>query len=301
MKACLSDHQEGKYLTLWRHVSQIIRKENSWLYGSKSLRSSGKKIFYSMEASLNHIPGSLLGDQSEAMSWEQYWYWCNRKTIPDEATWSEPTQWRWPLSTLYHWGPGPCLNIKTGFPGMGIPMLKIRWSLDRLIFNMGIPILVRQHLYFEMAPWFNLSIRGFFPYIGIPKIKIRWSKHYPIFIMGTISLQYSTVLPMRSEDLVKLVNVSWVHTLIWNPTNFKPSFWWVRARKTYSSALAMELHLSCTNLMIYPFREISLTLEKRNKWQLPWHNPPLVHQQMCSHDEPHLSDQLANWMLMWLW
>ena len=32
--------------------------------------------------------------------------------------------------------------IKTIFPGMGIPMLKIRWSRDHLIFNMGIPILV---------------------------------------------------------------------------------------------------------------------------------------------------------------
>ena len=36
---------------------------------------------------------------------------------------------------------GPRLNIKTVFPGMGIPMLKIRWSGDRFIFNMGIPIL----------------------------------------------------------------------------------------------------------------------------------------------------------------
>ena len=35
---------------------------------------------------------------------------------------------------------------------MGIPMLKIRWSQNRLIFNMGIPILVRQHLYIERAP-----------------------------------------------------------------------------------------------------------------------------------------------------
>ena len=31
-------------------------------------------------------------------------------------------------------------------------MLKIRRSRDRLIFNMGIPILVRRHLYSEMAP-----------------------------------------------------------------------------------------------------------------------------------------------------
>ena len=30
-------------------------------------------------------------------------------------------------------------------------MLKIRWSWDRLIFNMAIPILVRRHLYIETA------------------------------------------------------------------------------------------------------------------------------------------------------
>ena len=38
---------------------------------------------------------------------------------------------------------------------MGIPMLKIRRSRDRLIFNMGIPTLVRRHLYIETAPWFQ--------------------------------------------------------------------------------------------------------------------------------------------------
>ena len=35
---------------------------------------------------------------------------------------------------------------------MGVPMLKIRRSWDRLIFNMRIPILVRCHLYIEMVP-----------------------------------------------------------------------------------------------------------------------------------------------------
>ena len=38
--------------------------------------------------------------------------------------------------------------------GMGISMLKIRQSWDRLIFNIGIPIMVKQHLYIEMVPWF---------------------------------------------------------------------------------------------------------------------------------------------------
>ena len=55
--------------------------------------------------------------------------------------------------------PGPSLNIKTVFPGYGIPMLKIRRSQDRLIFNMGIPILVRRHLYIDTAPWIQ-SVPG---------------------------------------------------------------------------------------------------------------------------------------------
>ena len=38
------------------------------------------------------------------------------------------------------------------FPDMGIPMLKIRRSRDRLIFDMGILILIRRHLYIEKAP-----------------------------------------------------------------------------------------------------------------------------------------------------
>ena len=47
--------------------------------------------------------------------------------------------------------PGSCLNMRPSFPGMGIPMLKIRRSWDRLIFNMGIPIWVRRHLYIKTA------------------------------------------------------------------------------------------------------------------------------------------------------
>ena len=47
---------------------------------------------------------------------------------------------------------GPPLNIKTIFPGIGIPMLKIRGSKDHLIFNTGIPLPVRQYCYIEMAP-----------------------------------------------------------------------------------------------------------------------------------------------------
>ena len=36
---------------------------------------------------------------------------------------------------------------------MGIPRLRIRRSRDRLIFNIGILVLITRHLYIETAPW----------------------------------------------------------------------------------------------------------------------------------------------------
>ena len=47
---------------------------------------------------------------------------------------------------------GPLFNIRTVFVRYGIPMLKIRRSRNRLIFNMWIHISVRRHLYIETTP-----------------------------------------------------------------------------------------------------------------------------------------------------
>ena len=52
---------------------------------------------------------------------------------------------------VIHWY-GPRLNIKTVFPMYGIPMLKIRRSQDRLIYKIGVPLLVRRHLYVDTPP-----------------------------------------------------------------------------------------------------------------------------------------------------
>ena len=46
---------------------------------------------------------------------------------------------------------------RPSFPGMVIPMVKKRQSWARLIFSMGIPILVRRHLYIETAPWLFMN------------------------------------------------------------------------------------------------------------------------------------------------
>ena len=48
--------------------------------------------------------------------------------------------------------------LRPSFPGKGIPILKIRWLREHLIFNMGIPILVRRHLYIETDPWLYINI-----------------------------------------------------------------------------------------------------------------------------------------------
>ena len=47
---------------------------------------------------------------------------------------------------------GPWFNIKIVFPGMGISIIKIERLWDRLVFIVGIRILVRQHLYVELVP-----------------------------------------------------------------------------------------------------------------------------------------------------
>ena len=56
------------------------------------------------------------------------------------------------IITIWY-SPGPRFNIKTVFPGMRIPILKIRPSQDRLTFNMDIAILVRRYFYIESGSW----------------------------------------------------------------------------------------------------------------------------------------------------
>ena len=62
-----------------------------------------------------------------------------------ESSVSQPTETG---ESLESWAPS---QYKTVFAGMAIPMSnsKIRRSRDRVIFNMGIPILVRRYLYID--------------------------------------------------------------------------------------------------------------------------------------------------------
>ena len=76
---------------------------------------------------------------------------------------------------------GSHFNFKTVFPRYGIPMLNIRRSHDRLILDMGIPILVRRHLYIEMAPWF-------FKWVSVTWTEYKLLAEYPLWAPGKIPL-----------------------------------------------------------------------------------------------------------------
>ena len=58
-----------------------------------------------------------------------------------------------PSAMEFHYFLGPVSIRKTVFPGMGIPMLKIRRPVGRLIFNMGIAIPSKTIFLIETAPW----------------------------------------------------------------------------------------------------------------------------------------------------
>ena len=61
------------------------------------------------------------------------------------------------LLWLKSWRRGPGLNMNSVFSCMVIPFKKIKCSRDRLIFKMGIPLLVRQRLYIETVPRFAIQ------------------------------------------------------------------------------------------------------------------------------------------------
>ena len=64
---------------------------------------------------------------------------------------SSPGRVRWRGAVTDEPTPGPCFNVKTVFPGMRIPMLKID-SYETVLSLTGIPILVRRHLLLTRPP-----------------------------------------------------------------------------------------------------------------------------------------------------
>ena len=107
------------------------------------------------------------------MSWRQMTikpsrttWWLHTRMVPQLSHYTSQGSHNRNSTCEDNWGvleAGPGLHIswynqghvsikRPSFPGMEIPMLKIRRSWDRLIFNMGIPILAWRYLYIEMAP-----------------------------------------------------------------------------------------------------------------------------------------------------
>ena len=75
-------------------------------------------------------------------------------------------------------------------------MLKIRRSRDSLIFNMGIPILVRQHLHIETAPGSSSELSalwiGFIKVFraGMTCIHIQYGEIINVFFSATLLTSY---------------------------------------------------------------------------------------------------------------
>ena len=81
----------------------------------------------------------------------------------EESTWSLLMPWRLLHICMHHSlsvGDGHQGRLKTVFPGIGIPVIKIRQSWDRLIFIMGIPVLVRRYLNVQTASTLLIYMYG---------------------------------------------------------------------------------------------------------------------------------------------
>ena len=120
---------------------------------------------------------------------------------------------------------GPRLDIKTVFPGMWFPMLKIRRSGDRLIFNMGILILVRRHLYIETRYLFLFNHHLFFFFsICSNDYWIQQPFHFFCCFRSYRQLQY--LLHLMKLFFIfnilykqpRMYNVYW-HTMFWGQTS----------------------------------------------------------------------------------
>ena len=93
------------------------------------------------------------------------WHWCHRFYVLKYHVFSRAwIFWLYMLCliSLLHFLstvdmaqclPGRWFNIKMACTSIGNPIVEIRRSDDRLISTMGLPILVRCHLYIESGPW----------------------------------------------------------------------------------------------------------------------------------------------------
>ena len=119
----------------WKFLPRFIATKKLW------------SEFYT--SSNSEQPIDAIGNRSRPTTWFRYWL----GTVRHQAITSKP------YLLCHHWGTVSFswarLNIKTFFPRYGDSHVKDKTVMRRLIFNMGIPILVRRHLYIETAPWWQ--------------------------------------------------------------------------------------------------------------------------------------------------
>ena len=109
---------------------------------------------------LLEVPGEFPAQRPVTRSFDVFFVWINSWVNNGEAGDSRRYRAHYDVTVMYPVSStgrsgekniqGPVSISRPSFQVMS-PMLKIRRSQDRLIFNMGMPILVRRHLYIETA------------------------------------------------------------------------------------------------------------------------------------------------------
>ena len=142
--------------------------------------------------------------------------------------------------------PKPYFDIKIVFPGIGVPIIKMRY-----LFITGFPMLVGKHLYAETGPRiFINNIQQGLSGIGLYIIKIRWSHDSLIFIIEipitrkTVSILTQSLggrlnIKMLSfqyndpqyRDLTTVLSLTWE-----SPFLERRSLYWEGAKAVYNHA-----------------------------------------------------------------
>ena len=126
-------------------------------------------------------------------------------------------------------------------------MLKIRRSRDRLILNMGIPILVRRHLYIETAPcnW-NLAENSYV----VPNVLWYWVSFAVKSgeAMGSFEVNINVrltnmlrddILDNKGHDVIPAITVFFNRSASWVNINDQCTEWWLCINM--SCCLAVQL------------------------------------------------------------
>ena len=129
-------------------------------------------------------------------------------------------------------------------------MLKIRQWRDRLMFNMEIPIAVRQYLYIETAPrnllyfsalssqCFALSLEQFFPQWSISSV--------PAYIPVILLLRDTSLAGESTNPLISICDLSWSkwHWLC-------VASWWILPIFFKVDSLALAQSYDCPSAYAY--------------------------------------------------